>query len=264
VLRIWDIAPGYLNRASLLGEHRELHGIASIHLHGKRGYAQHPETKRWKHHLPALYLRHVMLVQEMNLRGYAHRSPLPASMMQEIANFSPSVHQHVQYRIQYHRELPLFNWPPTIDEPGRQFQILKEKYKGKEIGRIPIPKNAQMMWAHHKYSVLARDTQLYQTFGKLSDRALDETSFFDFARELTAILYTPPGRGTLRNALEHMWGYVAREAREDEKIQSFQNEHSMLMIINNIIKRNPNKHVYLLQQTALTDLAVWIEILYNQ
>jgi len=29
-MRIWDIHPGYLNRQSLLGEHRELHGIFSI------------------------------------------------------------------------------------------------------------------------------------------------------------------------------------------------------------------------------------------
>ena len=27
---VWDVHPGYLNRQSLLGEHRELHGIASI------------------------------------------------------------------------------------------------------------------------------------------------------------------------------------------------------------------------------------------
>jgi len=29
-MRLWDINPGYLNRQSLLGEHRELHGIVSI------------------------------------------------------------------------------------------------------------------------------------------------------------------------------------------------------------------------------------------
>ena len=29
-MRIWDVNPGYLNRQSLLGEHRELHGIYII------------------------------------------------------------------------------------------------------------------------------------------------------------------------------------------------------------------------------------------
>ncbi|MDY0324046.1 MAG: DUF1722 domain-containing protein, partial [Candidatus Carbobacillus sp.] len=114
------------------------------------------------------------------------------------------------------------------------------------------------------YSVLARDTQLYQAFGKRAVHALDETCFFDFARELTAILYTPPERGSLKNALEHMWGYVAKEARGEEKIQAFQDERAMLATIVTIMHRNRDKHVYLLQQTALTDLAVWVELLHNQ
>ena len=46
-MRIWDINPGYLNRQSLLGEHRELHGIVSIILNIKKGYSKHPETIRW-------------------------------------------------------------------------------------------------------------------------------------------------------------------------------------------------------------------------
>nr|WP_320015958.1 pyrimidine dimer DNA glycosylase/endonuclease V [uncultured Desulfobacter sp.] len=37
-MRIWDLHPGYLNRRSLLGEHRELHGMASIIVNGKKGY----------------------------------------------------------------------------------------------------------------------------------------------------------------------------------------------------------------------------------
>ena len=46
-MRIWDINPGYLNRQSLLGEHRELHGIVSIIRDNKKGYSRHPETLRW-------------------------------------------------------------------------------------------------------------------------------------------------------------------------------------------------------------------------
>jgi hypothetical protein len=29
-MRVWDADPGYLNRQSLLGEHREIHAILSI------------------------------------------------------------------------------------------------------------------------------------------------------------------------------------------------------------------------------------------
>jgi len=38
-MRIWDINPGQLNDKSLLGEHRELHGIVSILVNNKSGYA---------------------------------------------------------------------------------------------------------------------------------------------------------------------------------------------------------------------------------
>jgi hypothetical protein len=43
---------------------------------GKKGYAHHPETLRWRGKLKALYLRHEELVQELNNRGYAHKSIL--------------------------------------------------------------------------------------------------------------------------------------------------------------------------------------------
>jgi hypothetical protein len=75
-MRIWDIPPKKLCRNHLLGEHRELHAIWSILTEGKTGYANHPETKRWRERLKALYLRHDELVKEMIRRGYRHKSPL--------------------------------------------------------------------------------------------------------------------------------------------------------------------------------------------
>ena len=75
-MRIWDISPKRLCRNHLLGEHRELHAIWSVIVNGKKGYAQHPETLRWKGKLKALYGRHEALVVEMSSRGYQHRSPL--------------------------------------------------------------------------------------------------------------------------------------------------------------------------------------------
>ena len=41
----------------LLGEHRELHAIWTLQTEGKRGYARHPETLRWRGRLAALYAR---------------------------------------------------------------------------------------------------------------------------------------------------------------------------------------------------------------
>lgn len=75
-MRIWDVPPKKLCRVYLSGEHRELHAIWSVIVNGKKGYARHPETLRWKGKLKALYGRHESLVVEMSNRGYQHRSPL--------------------------------------------------------------------------------------------------------------------------------------------------------------------------------------------
>ncbi|MDY6988019.1 MAG: pyrimidine dimer DNA glycosylase/endonuclease V [Thermodesulfobacteriota bacterium] len=79
-MRIWDIAPHKLCRQHLLGEHRELHAIWAILTEKKRGYANHPETKRWRGKLKALYSRHDLLVEEMRERGYQHNSPLSKAL----------------------------------------------------------------------------------------------------------------------------------------------------------------------------------------
>jgi hypothetical protein len=75
-MRIWDISPKMLCNQHLLGEHRELHAIWSILKYNKSGYSKHPETKRWKGKLNALYLRHESLVNEMETRKFNHHSPL--------------------------------------------------------------------------------------------------------------------------------------------------------------------------------------------
>ncbi|TKB80919.1 MAG: pyrimidine dimer DNA glycosylase [Nitrospira sp.] len=76
-MRIGDISPRSLCRNHLLGKHRELHAIWSVLVNGKKGYARHPETLRWKGKLKALYGRHEKLVEEMGHRGYRHQSPFP-------------------------------------------------------------------------------------------------------------------------------------------------------------------------------------------
>ena len=107
-MRVWDIHPGYLNRQSLLGEHRELHGLVSILVNGKKGYSQHPETLRWVGYGWALKQRHRELVAEMNLRGYQDKSPVRTRSNLGV-------------------------WPSVyIDEPHIQLKLLKAKYENKE------------------------------------------------------------------------------------------------------------------------------------
>jgi hypothetical protein len=75
-LRIWDVSPSILCRQHLLGEHRELHALWRILSEDRQGYAHHPETRRWRGKLAALFVRHDALVAEMERRGYRHASPL--------------------------------------------------------------------------------------------------------------------------------------------------------------------------------------------
>lgn len=75
-MRIWDLPPAALCREHLLAEHRELHAVWSIITQRKKGYAHHPETQRWRGKLKALYLRHGLLVNEMEKRGFKHQTPL--------------------------------------------------------------------------------------------------------------------------------------------------------------------------------------------
>lgn len=226
-MRVWDIDPGFLNNLSLLGEHREIHAIHSILTQNKKGYARHPETRRWKHHLGALSRRHEGLVAEMELRGFNHRSPMLETELQD-------------------------QWPELyIDEPGPQYQILRQKYSTRPLGRIPLPNHVTQLWASHKYSVMARDYQLYQRMGpQVAEGAVTMT---DLARSLVSILRKPPPERSIPNALDHMWGYVspfsdksATDLSRGEKLRQIQ-----------ILSRQYSIE-YLIHSTALAELGPWL------
>lgn len=225
-MRVWDIHPGYLNRESLLGEHREIHAIFSILTQNKKGYSRHPETLRWKKKLPALKARHDAVVAEMMLRGYRHQSPLKSGGK--------------------------IRWPETfIDPPARQFQILTEKYRNRAWGRIPLPKNIQQLWAQHKYSTLARDPHCYRAIGREVSFRDGKFSFDNLSHKLVELLRTPVTSGRLENALLHMWGYVSsfKEPNAKKIIHGPSRE-----ILENIQRLALEKKVsYLLESTALSE-----------
>jgi hypothetical protein len=81
-MRIWDVPVDRLCRNHLLGEHRELHAVWNIITLGKKGYATHPETRRWVGKLGALYLRHDQQAREIARRGWRHESPLDEALAQ--------------------------------------------------------------------------------------------------------------------------------------------------------------------------------------
>ncbi|KHE90706.1 MAG: DUF1722 domain-containing protein [Candidatus Scalindua rubra] len=231
-MRIWDINPGYLNRQSLLGEHRELHGIVSIIVNKKKGYSHHPETVRWFGYGWALRQRHRLLAAEMSLRGFNDKSPVFTRTKKGV-------------------------WPETyIDEPFQQFKILESKYQNKEQGRILLPKTAQQLWRHHKYSVLARDVKTYKTLGRDVSVMKPHHDFSELAKIVTELLRTPPSIGGMRNALQHMWGYVSDF---HYTLKGEVELWSLSRLMEEIQLRSlASKDPYLTSSTALSELKVWM------
>ncbi len=226
-MRIWDVDPGFLNDRSLLGEHRELHGIFSIVVNDKKGYARHPETARWRDHLPALAVRHGLLTAEMELRGFHHQSPLPPPPPAAV------------------------RWPDRfLNAPAEQYEILRDKYRSRSPGRIPLPENAQQLWASHKYSVMARSPAEYRRLGPLV--AAGGIGPPELAALLVDWLRRPPPAGRLRNAVQHLWGYVAaHSALPPEGTDQL----TLLKEIGRLARER--RLVYLLAATALGELRFW-------
>lgn len=228
-MRVWDVAAGYLNRGSLLGEHRELHGLRSILVHGRKGYARHPETLRWVGCLSGLAARHAALVAEMRLRGYAHHTPVAEGRRRAT-------------------------WPATyVTAPGEQYALLRGKYVRKAPGRIALPRNARDLWAQHKYSAMARDPALYRSIGRRVAAMNRHAAIDGLAGELAEILREAPGRARLVNALEHMWGHVARAASAEERAAAGRGAQGLLAATQAVALRI--REPYLEASTALSELA---------
>ena len=230
-MRIWDVNPGYLNRQSLLGEHRELHGLVSVITNGKKGYSHHPETMRWVGFGWAIKQRHKELACEMNLRGYVDKSPVRTRSNKGV-------------------------WPATyIDKPHIQFELLRDKYRSKEKGRIPLPNTVYELWSHHKYSVLARDQKKYKEIGlRVSSQSI---SFDDLSILLVEILRLPPSEGGIRNSVQHMWGYVSNVHNEhcNGDVDSWSLRKLLTMTQENVKKTD---EPYLNNSTALSELMIWL------
>ncbi len=186
---------------------------------------------RWVGYGWALKQRHQQLAAEMSLRGFSEESPLEDSSSNEGI------------------------WPDIyIDEPSGQFQLLAIKYQNKEQGRIPLPKNIQQLWSHHKYSALARSVGLYKEIGK--NVAGNDVDFAALAKTLAEMLRKAPSIGGLRNTLQHMWGYVSGDPIESKgNIGSWSLSQLLHEIQVRTIKSN---NLYLTSSTALSELMTWI------
>ena len=232
-MRIWDLAPGYLSRQSLLGEHRELHGLHSILVHRKTGYSRHPETRRWVGCIPSLVRRHEFLAAEMRLRGYSDRTPLSPGRIARV------------------------RWPTSfVTAPVDQFLLIGVKYSGQIAGRIALPRSVHELWAQHKYSMLARDPSRYREIGRRVARLRGRAGFTELAEELVLALREMPRPGHLATGVEHMWGYVSRLAEPAERRDALRSPAALLRLTQNLAMRHSEP--YLLASTALSELAVFV------
>ncbi len=232
-MRIWDVQPGYLNRQSLLGEHRELHAIVSIIVNQKKGYARHPETLRWHGCGWALRQRHRLLAEEMALRGFREKTPV---RLRSGAGF----------------------WPAEfLDTPDQQFQILAEKYKVRSPGRIALPRTTRQLWSHHKYSVLARGPVAYRKIGQMAAQSPQRRNFAALARQLTEIIRRPPSVGGTRNALLHMWRHVS-EYYDPKKTKPVDDWPLPKLLRETRRLADRTNEPYLMASTALSELGAWL------
>lgn len=228
-MRVWDISPGYLNRQSLLGEHNEIHGLFTVITQGRAGFARHPETLRWASHLPGLALRHQMVVSEMTLRGYAHRSPLAWG--------------------------PDPDWPSAwVTEPWEQYGLLAERYATRGAGRLALPADAAELWSAHRLSVEARGVA---SLALLNGAA--EMSCAALARATVSVLRTPPDPAAAQRALEALLSMGTR-GKDDPRPAGDTFEDQLRWLCEQaVVGAVPHAHA----TTLLADLHAWVALRHH-
>src|SRR5262245_20653107 len=168
----------------------------------------------------------------MRLRGYLHLSPLPS-----LASTA--------------------RWPAHfVTEPADQFTLLGLKYRGRENGRIRLPRNTQDLWAQHKYSVMARDPDLCRAIGRRVSRLRRMSGFPELAADLVEILRQRPVDGRVVNAIEHMWGHVSDGASAEERRAAAADPEKMLAVTQALAMKTNERFVS--ASTALSELAVFV------
>ncbi len=222
----WNINPGYFSDELIAAEHQELHRVAE-HLHKRETARQDNSLRYWAGFGWALRMRHKLLACEMELRGSGHSTPIED-------NENPE------------------RWPPIYRAIGQQFELLKSAQQ--TPGRIPPPHNPQQLWSQHKYSLLARNQQLYRQIGP--QLAENRYSFNALAQLLTEQLQSRPLLGGIINAVQHMWGYVSDRPQKIPDIDNW----PVQQILGELQTRVANNRAdYLLHSTALSELLAWLE-----
>lgn len=70
------------------------------------------------------------------------------------------------------------------------------------------------LWSHEKYRVMYHSQAHYERIRETLNR---DQSLADIERLIGDAIRTPPTDGSVRNAVQHMWGYFKKQAKEEEK-----------------------------------------------
>ena len=136
--------------------------------------------------------------------------------------------------------------------PADQLRLLARE--GDRRGRIPVPCNAQALWAQHKYSILARHPGRYRELGRAVAR--NGMDFVELATELTTWLREGPDAAGLRNALQHLWGHVAHWQPPERHAANAWSPGRLLAEIR--WRAMAGADTYVRHSTALGELGAWL------
>ncbi len=142
------------------------------------------------------------------------------------------------------------------DDIYSEIKHFRDKYRKSTGGRLRIPRNTQELWAEHKYSIMARDYNLYKSIGIRVGKNKTPFFFDELLYLLSKELRTIPAKKSLYNALQHMWGYISKYSRIEK---SLVNSLSLDELFYEIQKCTwLCQQEYLMQQTALSELEIWV------
>ncbi|SFL86864.1 DUF1722 domain-containing protein [Salibacterium qingdaonense] len=85
--------------------------------------------------------------------------------------------------------------------------------------------SAEKIWATAKYDVMGRGYQHYKSLSKQAGNLHDLPAIHHFFQSLRVVSGRPYDRRGCINTLEHMWGYVKKDAGSKEK-ETFQHDLS--------------------------------------
>ena len=222
---VLDLDAGFYDNDLLTEQMRWLSGL----LVGGAKLDERRVPARWVGHEDALTLQLNLLMAEMRLRRIPTPEPLKTTAESILWPVQPA--------------MPL----------SEQFALLSRRAADGKTGRIALPKGVHDLWACFKYSVLARNHQAYTRFGqRIATRAI---TFEVLLEEMVGACRVAPRAGGMRNAVQHMWGYVSRFSTRDP------NQAAPADLLAEVqFHAMTNDVTYLRNSTALGELSAWLAI----